>query len=62
MQRGEVLKTVSITQITSHNDGLKMTYSDLLRNIKLEVLLQNLKNEGSSMTLYTVLYNSKHGL
>ena len=39
MQRGEVLKTVSITQITSHNDGLKMTYSDLLRNIKLEVLL-----------------------
>ena len=39
MQRGEVLKTVSITQITSYNDSLKMTYSDLLRNIKLEVLL-----------------------
>ena len=39
MQRGEVLKTVSITQITCQYDGLKMTYSDLLRDIKVELLL-----------------------
>lgn len=39
MQRGDVLKTVSITQITSQNDGLKMTYSDLMRNQKVEVVL-----------------------
>lgn len=39
MQRGDVLKTVSITQITSQNDRLKMTYADLLRGNAVEVVL-----------------------
>lgn len=39
MQRGEVLKTVSITQITFQNDKLRMSYSDLLREVKVEVVL-----------------------
>ena len=41
MQRGDVLKTVSITQIMSENKSLKMTYSDLLRDVKVEVELEN---------------------
>ncbi len=39
MQRGDVLKTVSITQITSEDGCLKMSYSDLLRDMKVEVVL-----------------------
>ncbi len=39
MQRGDILKTVSITQITSEDAALKMSYSDLLRDVKVEVVL-----------------------
>ena len=39
MQRGDVLKTVSITQITSQNERLKMNYSDLLKSGRVEVEL-----------------------
>ena len=39
MQRGDVLKTVSITQITCQDKRLKMSYADLLRESKAEVIL-----------------------
>ena len=39
MERGDVLKTVSITQITSQDDCMKMSYADLLRDTRVEVEL-----------------------
>lgn len=39
MERGDLLKTVSITQIISQNESLKMSYSDLLRGGRVEVEL-----------------------
>lgn len=41
MQRGDDLKTVSITQVISENHTLKMSYSDLLRDIRVDVELGN---------------------
>ncbi len=40
MQRGDILKTVSITQISSQNNCLKMSYSDLLKGSAVKVELQ----------------------
>ena len=39
MQRGDVLKTVSITQITFQDEYLKMSYSDLLRGNRIQIEL-----------------------
>ena len=39
IERGDVLKTVSITQITSQNGKFRMSYSDLLRQSRVEVEL-----------------------